>query len=392
MSLSLFWAWYSSSKLNKKPQKHHFKECLADTHKDAFTLIQQKIPLSLDTDSSWSSFASFGAWYSTSKLNQKPQKHHFKECSADTNQDAFTLIKKKTIPLSLDTWTSSRSSIALFWAWYSLSKFNKKPQKNLFKECLADTHQDAFTLIQQKIPFSLDTSNSSWSSRASFWAWYSSSKLKQKPQKHHFKECSADTNQDAFTLIKKKTIPLSLDTWTSSRSSIALFWAWYSLSKFNKKPQKNLFKECLADTHQDAFTLIQQKIPFSLDTSNSSWSSRASFWAWYSSSKLKQKPQKHHFKECSADTHQDAFTLIKKKQYLCPLTPELSPDHQLLCFEPDTPCLKFNNNPEKDLFKEWSTNTHQDVFIIQQNHTFDPWHLSFVLIISCFVFTLILLD
>ena len=130
-------------------------------------------------------------------------------------------------------------------------------------------------------------------------------------------------------LSLNKTLPLSL----------SLFWAWYSSSKLNKKPQKHHFKECLADTHKDAFTLIQQKIPLSLDTSGSSWSSLASFGAWYSSSKLNQKPQKHHFRECSADTNQDAFTLIKKKQYLCPLTPELPPDHQLLCSEPDTPCL-----------------------------------------------------
>ena len=130
-------------------------------------------------------------------------------------------------------------------------------------------------------------------------------------------------------LSLNKTLPLSL----------SLFWAWYSSSKLNKKPQKHHFKECLADTHKDAFTLIQRKIPLSLDTSGSSWSSLASFGAWYSSSKLNQKPQKHHFRECSADTNQDAFTLIKKKQYLCPLTPELPPDHQLLCSEPDTPCL-----------------------------------------------------
>ena len=61
-----------------------------------------------------------------------------------------------------------------------------------------------------------------------------------------------------------KMIPFSLDTSTFSRSSLALLSIWYSLSKLNKKPQKHHFKEPSADTCQYAFALIQQSNTFVL--------------------------------------------------------------------------------------------------------------------------------
>ena len=76
---------------------------------------------------------------------------------------------------------------------------------------------------------------------------------------------------------------------------------------------------------------FDKTIPLSLDMSLSSWSSLV-----WSLPKLNQKPQIHHFKECSADTYHEAFTLI------------------------------------------------------QQNNTFAPWHLTFPLIITFIVFSLIL--
>ena len=70
---------------------------------------------------------------------------------------------------------------------------------------------------------------------------------------------------------------------------------------------------------------FNQTIPLSLDISMSSWSSLSSFWALNSLSKLNQKPQNHHFKECSADTYHEAFTLIQKSNTFVPWHPNFIP-------------------------------------------------------------------
>ena len=67
-----------------------------------------------------------------------------------------------------------------------------------------------------------------------------------------------------YLLSFNKMIPFSRDTSTFSQSSLALLWTWYSLSKLNKKPQKHHFKEPSADTCQYAFALIQQSHTFVL--------------------------------------------------------------------------------------------------------------------------------
>ena len=63
--------------------------------------------------------------------------------------------------------------------------------------------------------------------------------------------------------------------------------------------------------------------------------------------------------------------LSLKKKNLCPLTPELPPDHQLLCFEPDTPCLNSTRNHKKISSENVLADTHQDAFtLIQQKIPF----------------------
>ena len=84
-------------------------------------------------------------------------------------------------------------------------------------------------------------------------------------------------------------------------------------------------KDCTFKNVQQILLSFNQTIPLSFDISMSSWSSLSSFWALNSLPKLNQKPQRHHFKECSADTYHEAFTLIQKSNTFVPWHPNFIP-------------------------------------------------------------------